>query len=159
MRGDFEIASFGSTFDDVLGADVCVVLGSVKDRWTTPSLVEVADEFVVLVKDGNPGGGKGVDQLFLSVRYTCDGIEKLQVNRSHDCHYTDVRPGNLRQLCDFACVIHSHLTDVNVCLGLNAQQLQRQPDVVVEVSLGLQDLVLRRQHLGDRFLGSGLACG
>ena len=54
-------------------------------------------------------------------------------------------------------MIHAHLDDGKVVLGLQAQQLQRQAVRVVEIALRLEHLETRAQRGGYGFLGGGLS--
>src|SRR5438105_11477468 len=52
---------------------------------------------------------------------------------------------------------HAHLDHSDVVLALQAQQLQRQAEVIVEIAFRLQDAKFSAQDLRDGFLGSGFA--
>ena len=48
-------------------------------------------------------------------------------------------------------------TTANSCSGMQAQQLQGQPEVVVQIALRFEDAELCAEGRGDGFLGSGFA--
>ena len=65
--------------------------------------------------------------------------------------------GDAGQGGDLAGVVHAHLDDGDLVLRLQAQQLQRQAEGVVEIALRLEHVELCAERGGDGFLGGGFA--
>ncbi len=61
------------------------------------------------------------------------------------------------QARDLAGMVHPHLEDRRLMLRSQAKERERQPDLVVEVALGLEDRAERRERRGQQLLGAGLA--
>ena len=70
---------------------------------------------------------------------------------------TPVGCGDACQRLDFASVVHAHFDHGDFVLGFEAEQLQRQTECVVEISLGLEHAELGGEGGGDGFLRCGFS--
>ena len=89
---------------------------------------ELRDELVVGVQDGNPAGGKRLNQFVLGARDCGDGIEELEMDRRDHGHHAAVGLGQPGQLRDFTRVRHTHFDDGDFVLRFELEQLQRHSE-------------------------------
>ncbi len=110
------------------------------------------------MRKATPCRGQRVHQLELGAGNAGLAVGKvLNVRRAHVGDHAPVGRGNQRQRGDLAGVVHAHLDHRDLVLRLQAQQLQRQAEAVVQIALGLEHVELCAQRRGNRFLGGGLA--
>ena len=76
---------------------------------------------------------------------------------SHHGDYPDFRLRDFGQGRDFPGVRHPHLDDGHVVFRLEFQKHQGQAEVIVEIAFRFQNAITARQHVRNRFFGSGLA--
>ncbi len=71
--------------------------------------------------------------------------------------HAPVGRGDAGQRGNFAGVIHAHLDDRDFVLGHEAQQLQRQAEVVVQIALRFEHVEFCAERGGHGFLGGGFS--
>ena len=91
-------------------------------------------------------GSEVVVQLALGLLYSLEGAEALQVGTSDIRYHTACRLSVVDELLDVAGMACSHLNDGNVVAGIHAQQGLGYSNIVVEVALGVHDVVLLGQY-------------
>ena len=111
---------------------------------------------IVRVRDEDAGLGEALVQLGLRVGDRLHRAEPLEVGRRGERHDADVRLRDRREPRDLAGVAHAHLDDRGAVLRPEAEERQRDADLVVEVALGLQDGAARREDRGDHLARGGL---
>ena len=119
---------------------------------------ELRDVGIGAVEKRNAVGGQRGDQFIF--RAGDAGLafgEVLDVRGADVGHDAPVGRGDAREGSDLAEVVHAHFDDGVFVLGLEAQQLQRQAEGVVQIALRLEHVELRAERGGDGFLGRGLA--
>ena len=112
---------------------------------------------IIGVQDGDAARRQRRYQFIFRARHIGQAAEKFHVHRAHQRDYADLRLRDLCQRGDLAGMRHAHLDHSDVVLALQAQQLQRQAEVIVEIAFRLQDAKFSAQNLRDGFLGSGFA--
>ena len=65
--------------------------------------------------------------------------------------------GDAGERGNFAGVIHAHFDDGEFMLGHQAQKLQRQTEIIIEIALRLEDVKLCAERGSDGLFGSGFA--
>ena len=119
---------------------------------------ELRDVGIGAIEEGDAGGGQCGDKLKLCARDA--GLAFGEVFNVRGADVGDDAPvgrGDAGKRGDFAAVVHAHFNDGEFVLGLEAQQLQRQAECVVEISLRLEHVELCGERGGDGFLGGGFA--
>ncbi len=115
---------------------------------------------VISVDDRGPAIGKRAQDSRVLLGHFVHGTHELKVLAlcvGDDC---DRRPGDLRQVADFALVVHAQLDRAPAVHRPKAQERQRQSDVVVEIALRRKHVLVTRcrpQDAREHFLGRGLA--
>ena len=99
---------------------------------------KLRDIRIVGVEKGMASGGQRFNQLILGARDAGLRAEELQMRQADVGHHAFVGRGNARQRGDLARVRHAHLDHGDLVLGLQAQQLQRKSEMIVEISQRLQ---------------------
>jgi hypothetical protein len=113
---------------------------------------------VVGRKDGDAVVAEGGDRAAVLARDRVDGRHELEVLALRVVDERDRRRGDLRKAGDLARVVHAQLDDRRPAAFAQAQQRQRQADVVVEVAFGGERRIAdpraedRRDHLRHRRL-------
>ena len=112
-----------------------------------------------LVRRDHGGAVRGQvgDQLRLGGRDRLDRAEQLEVRRADVDDHADVGLGDVRQLGDLAGAAHAHLQHERLGALRCGEQLQRQPDLRVEVAAADERPAMRRQQRGEDVLRRGLA--
>ena len=118
---------------------------------------KLRDVFVIRVQHRGAGGGERLDQLVLGAGDVGDGIEEAEMHRGDAGHDAGIGLAKRGQRADFAGVVHAEFNYRELMFRFEAKQLQRQSVVIVEIALGLEHTVFRRQQARNRFLGGGLA--
>ena len=103
-----------------------------------------------------PGAQVG-DQLGLGGGDRLQRAEQLQVRRADVDDHADVRLRDRRQLGDLPSAAHPHLQHQRLRAGRRGEQLQRQPDLGVEVAAADERAAVRLQERGEDVLRGGLA--
>ena len=111
---------------------------------------------VVGVEHGPAARGQGLDELPLAGLDGLDGAGAREMHAPHRGHDADGRPREVGQQRDLTGRVEAHLEHGHLVLGAQAQQRQRQPDLVVLVAGAAQHREALRQHLGRELLGGGL---
>ena len=154
-----EAGTFEASVYEVFGSD----FGSFGEAVKNDAVAEVgshrADARVVGVEKGEAVCGERVDKFFLGAGDAFDAVgEELEV---HGADVRDDSPSGLRDGAeggDFAGVVHAHFDDSNLMFGFQAQQLQRDAEVVVEIAGGFENVEAGGEDFGDGFFGRGFAC-
>ncbi len=107
--------------------------------------------------DGHASRGQLGDQLGLRRRDRLDAPQKLQVNRADAHDHPHVGLGDASQLGDLPAPAHRHLQDQHLGALRCGQDLQRDPDLRVEVGPRGDGLAVRGQHGQQQVLGRRLA--
>jgi hypothetical protein len=139
--------------------------GEVDDRAAGIVLAPQVCMRVVGVEDGDAAVGEPVENLALGAGDRLDRAEEADVRGQRVVDERDVGARQPRQVVDLAGVVHAHLEHGEAVRRAQAQQHQRQADVVVEVAFGGEHRVItagldaqdRRQHFLDR--GLAVAAG
>ncbi len=114
---------------------------------------------VVGIRHRHSAVAQRVEQLALRL---CDSAQRADALEVHgtdvgDHRHVGVRP--LREPGDLAQMVHPALDGRVAVLLAEAQESERDADLVVQVSIGLERRACRREHLGDQLLGAGLPRG
>ena len=88
---------------------------------------------------------KRLDQLGLGSRHRLDAPEQLEMHRANADDHPDVGLRHRRELGDLARPAHRHLEHEHLGAGGRAENLQRQPDLGVEVRARGDGPAVRRQ--------------
>ncbi len=119
---------------------------------------ELRDVGVAAVEESDAVGGQRGDEFELGAGDA--GLAFGEVFNVRGADVGDDAPvgrGDAGERGDFAAVVHAHFDDGDFVLGLEAQQLQRQAEGVVEIALRLEHAELCGERGGDGFLGGGFA--
>ena len=141
---------------DVDRPNVGVVGEAVADGPRDGSRVHPGDDRVVGVEDRPAARRQRLEQLALGLLDRVERADPREVDRLHRGDDADRRPGHRREVGDLAADVHAHLEDRCLVLRAEAQERQRQPDLVVLVALVLERPARRAEDRRDRLLGRGL---
>ena len=120
---------------------------------------KLGDIWIVAVEKSDAGRRQRLNQLEF-----CAGNAGLAVGEVFDVRganvgdHAPVGRGDASQGGDLAGVVHAHLDDRDLVLGLEAQQLQRKPEGVVEIALRFEHVELCAEGRGNGLLGRGFSC-
>ena len=119
---------------------------------------KLRDIGIVAIEESDAVGGQRGHQLELGARDAGLALGKIFNVRGADVgDDAPVGRGDARQRGNFAGVVHAHFDHGEFVLRLEAQQLQRQAEGVVQIALRLEDVELCAERGGDGFLGGGFA--
>ena len=111
---------------------------------------------VVAVEEGDAVRGQRGDQLEFGASNARLALGKIFNVRGADVgDHAPVGRGDARQRGNLAGVIHAHLDHGEFVLRHEAQQLQGQAEIVIQIALGFEDAELCAERGGDGFLGGG----
>ena len=111
------------------------------------------DPLVVGVEDGRAAGRERLDELGLGLLDRLDRADPRQVDRLDRRHDADPRPADPGQVGDLAADVHAHLQDERLVRPIEAEDRQRQADLVVLVALAAQGPEADGEDRADRLLG------
>ena len=154
---DVELRTQHAAQREILGAIVARMLDAVERNVAVKIAAELRNIGIVGVEKRVASGGQRFDQLVLGARNAGLRAEALQMRQADVGHHAIIGRGNPRQGGDLARVRHAHLDHRDLVLGLQAQQLHRKSEMIVQISQRLQHVELRAQHVRNAFLGGGLA--
>ncbi len=139
----------GSPGHDIAGVDVGIGVDAERDQaGILDELRPVIEIAIVGVEDGDLRPRFSAQDLALGARDAVQRPEAFEMRGPRVGNDDDIRPGQRRQVSNFARVVCAHLQDRKSVLVLDAGQHQRHADVVVQVAV-------RRQRRRSR----GQACG
>ena len=141
---------------DRLGADVGVGGEPVADRPRRRPGAHPSDDRIVRVQDGHAVGRERLEQLALGLLDRLERADARQVDGLDRGHHADPRPRDPGEVGDLAADVHPHLEDGRLVLRPQAQDRQRQPDLVVLVALVAQRPEAPAEDGRDGLLGRGL---
>ena len=120
----------------------------------------VAEVVAAEVDEGGTSvGGEPVVEFALGAHDTLESAEALEVGAAD---IGDESVVGLDDACErgyLAGVVGSRLDDRHRVLGAQAQEGEGHTDMVVEVALGVEDIMAPGEHGGTEFLGGRLAVG
>ena len=144
---------------DIPGAHIGLILDA--ERQDTHALIRLRahrrDVRVVRIEDDRATCGNGLDHLRLRLRDVLDGTEELHVRLADIRHDADRRRRNRRHGLNLVQAAHADLDDSSRVLLAQAQERQRQADLIVVVGLRLEDRAARREHRSREILRRRLA--
>ena len=113
---------------------------------------------IVAVEEGDAIRGEGGDEFEFGARDA--GVALLKVLNVRGTDVGDDAPigrGDAGQRSDLAGVIHSHFDDGDFVLRGEAEELQRQAEVIIQIAFGPEDTKLCGKRGGGGFLGGSFA--
>ncbi len=114
---------------------------------------------IVAVQEHDPICWKRLDEFELCARNACLAVGKILNVRGADVgDDAPVGRGDARQCGNLARVVHAHLDHGDFMLRHQAQQLQGQAEVVVQVTLGFEDAKFCAERRSNGFLCGGFSC-
>ena len=105
------------------------------------------DPLIIGVEHGGAADGQRLDQLALAALDGLDRSGAREVRRPHRGHDADPRLRQLGQDRDVARLVHAHLEHGHLVVRRQAQQGQRQTDLVVLVGRVAQHVPALSEHL------------
>ena len=115
------------------------------------------DRIICIQEYGTSAGIEKIIEAPLGSLYTLYRAESQKVGLAHISDETIVRQTDSDKFQYVVRMVGAHLDNGNLSVGSNAQQGQRDTDVIVQVASCGSDIVLCRQDPGDKFLGRGLS--
>jgi len=156
---DLKRRALRSALFDGVGADVGGMLQRVAHHPPVEVAAELRHVLIVRVQHRGASPGKPGDQLILGARDLRHRVEESQVHGRDVGHQAQVGLRDARQRRNLSGMRHGKLHHCHLVLRLQAQQLQRQAKVIVQVALGFHHAVAPGEKVGDGVLGGGLAGG
>ena len=157
IHADRALRSFQSQGDLILHIDPASGREPVENGALPVNIIDLQELVVLAAQDHGPGKLHIVQTLRFGREYAVPVLQVLQVAGPDVGDDHDVGLCRLRQPGHFPEMADSHLQDRDLVLFRHPEDRERQSEVIIEVSLGLQRAVLLRQHGGDHLLGAGLS--
>ena len=115
-----------------------------------------SNPLVIGIEDGRATRREGLDQLALLGLDRLDRADPGEMDRLDAGDDADPWPADPGEIGDVACDVHAHLEDERLICGGEAQDGQRQADLVVLVALVLERPIASRQDGRHGLLRRGL---
>ncbi len=95
---------------------------------------------IVRIQNGNLRARLPIENFAFGPRHTLERAESLEMRRAGVRDDHDIRLRKRGEVCDFTGVIGAHFENGILVTRIESRQHERQPDLVIQVTLGRERL-------------------